>query len=181
MIKEVIVVEGKDDIAKVKSAIECECIATNGFAYGKKFINILKKIDREKGIIIFTDPDYQGEKIRRELKELFPNAKHAFLSQEKALKDGDIGIENANKDDIIEAIKKVRPTLIEKDDRFTVKDMIANNLSNGKDAKKRREKLGNTLGIGYANSKTFLLRLNAFGITQEEFIDALKRIDNDAD
>ena len=59
--------------------------------------------------------------------------------------------------------------------------MIANNLSNGKDAKKRREKLGNTLGIGYANSKTFLLRLNAFGITQEEFIDALKRIDNDAD
>ncbi|MBC7087835.1 MAG: ribonuclease M5 [Tissierellales bacterium] len=180
MIKEVIVVEGKDDIAKVKSAIECECIATNGFAYGKKFINILKKIDRERGIIIFTDPDYQGEKIRRELKKLFPNAKHAFLSQEKALKDGDIGIENANKEDIIEAISKVRPTMIEKEEIFTVKDMIANNLANGNGAKYRREQLGNILGIGYANSKTFLERLNAFGVTKEEFIDALKRIDNNA-
>ena len=180
MIKEVIVVEGKDDIAKVKSAIECECIATKGFAYGKKFINILKKIDRERGIIIFTDPDYQGEKIRRELKKLFPNAKHAFLSQEKALKDGDIGIENANKEDIIEAISKVRPTMIEKEEIFTVKDMIANNLANGNGAKYRREQLGNILGIGYANSKTFLERLNAFGVTKEEFIDALKRIDNNA-
>jgi ribonuclease M5 len=180
MIKEVIVVEGKDDIAKVKSAIECECIATNGFAYGKKFINILKKIDRERGIIIFTDPDYQGEKIRRELKKLFPNAKHAFLSQEKALKDGDIGIENANKEDIIEAISKVRPTMIEKEEIFTAKDMIANNLANGNGAKYRREQLGNILGMGYANSKTFLERLNAFGVTKEEFIDALKRIDNNA-
>jgi ribonuclease M5 len=181
MIKEIIVVEGKDDISKVKSAIECECIATNGFAYGNRFINILKNLDKERGIIIFTDPDYQGEKIRRELKKLFPNAKHAFLTQDKALKDGNIGIENAKVEDIIEAIEKVRPTLIEKEEKFTTKDMIANNLSNGKNAKKRRQQLGNLLGIGYANSKTFLERLNAFGITQEEFIDALKRIDNDAD
>jgi Small primase-like proteins (Toprim domain) len=83
MIKEVIVVEGKDDIAKVKSAIECECIATNGFAYGKKFINILKTIDRERGIIIFTDPDYQGEKIRRELKNYFQMQNRHFYPKKK--------------------------------------------------------------------------------------------------
>ena len=30
MLKEVIVVEGKDDITAVKAALECEVIATNG-------------------------------------------------------------------------------------------------------------------------------------------------------
>lgn len=33
MIKELIVVEGKDDIRAVKAALECEVIATNGFGY----------------------------------------------------------------------------------------------------------------------------------------------------
>ena len=35
MIKEVIVVEGKDDITAVKAALDAEVIATGGFAYKK--------------------------------------------------------------------------------------------------------------------------------------------------
>ena len=38
MIKEVIVVEGKDDITAVKAAVECEVIATGGFRFSDKFI-----------------------------------------------------------------------------------------------------------------------------------------------
>lgn len=43
----------------------------------------------------------------------------------------------------------------------------------------KREKLGEILGIGYANAKQFLNRLNNFGITREEFLKAMERIDND--
>jgi ribonuclease M5 len=32
------------------------------------------------------------------------------------------------------------------------------------------------LGIGYANGKSFVQRLNKFGITKEEFIKALEEI-----
>lgn len=39
-IKEIIVVEGKDDISKVKSAFDCDVIATNGTHFSK---NLLKK------------------------------------------------------------------------------------------------------------------------------------------
>ena len=79
MIKETIVVEGKDDISNIKSAVDCEIIATNGLAFGKDLIEKLKEIDKRCGIIIFTDPDFAGKKIRAKISKEIPNAKHAYL------------------------------------------------------------------------------------------------------
>ncbi|HAE92190.1 MAG TPA: ribonuclease M5, partial [Tissierella sp.] len=45
--------------------------------------------------------------------------------------------------------------------------------------REKRERLGEILGIGYANSKQFLNRLNNFGITRKEFEEALERIEGD--
>ena len=47
MIKETIVVEGKDDISNIKSAVDCELIATNGLAFGKDLIEKLKEIEEK--------------------------------------------------------------------------------------------------------------------------------------
>ena len=41
-------------------------------------------------------------------------------------------------------------------------------------AAERRNKVGDKLGIGMAGSKTFLHRLNHFGIRREEVQEALK-------
>lgn len=177
MIKEIIVVEGKDDILAVKNALEAEVIATGGFGYEKDFVENLKVVAEKRGIIILTDPDYAGEKIRKDLSKGIKNCKHAFLPQGKALKKGDIGVENARAEDIIEAIKKARPIIIEKREMFTKEDLIRLGLIGGSNSQRKREELGNTLGIGYANSKQFLNRLNNFGITREEFIRALERIE----
>ena len=100
MIKETIVVEGKDDITNIKSAVDCELIATNGLAFGKDLIEKLKKIDKRCGIIIFTDPDFAGKKIRAKISKEIPNAKHAYLDRKKAIKKGDLGVENASKEDM---------------------------------------------------------------------------------
>lgn len=179
MIKEVIVVEGKDDITVVKAAIDAEVIATGGFGYNKEFVKTLKNIGEKKGIIILTDPDYAGEQIRRDLSKHIKNCKHAFLPQGKALKKGDIGVENANKEDIIEAILKARPSNIERREEFTKEEITALGLAGGPNSREKREKLGEILGIGYANSKQFLNRLNNFGVTREEFEKALERIEED--
>ena len=176
MIKEVIVVEGKDDITAVKAALDAEVIATGGFFYGKKLIDTLKNIGDKRGIIIFTDPDYAGEQIRRDLSKEIKNCKHAFLPQGKALKKGDIGVENANKEDIIEAISKARPITIKESREFTKIELLQLGLTSGENSKSKREKLGEILGIGYSNSKQFLNRLNNFGVTREEFEKALERI-----
>ena len=177
MIKEVIVVEGKDDITAVKSAIQAEVIATNGFGYKRELIEVLKQLSDKRGIIILTDPDYAGEHIRRDLSRHIKNCKHAFLPQDKALKKGDIGVENASREDIVEAIMKARPHSVEPYAEFTTEEILALGLFGGHGAKKKRQELGAILGIGYSNSKQFLNRLNNFGITRKEFDNAVERIE----
>ncbi|NLY44427.1 MAG: ribonuclease M5 [Tissierella sp.] len=179
MIKEVIVVEGKDDITAVKAAVDAEVIATNGFGYKREFIETLKSLSERRGIIILTDPDYAGEQIRRDLSKHIKNCKHAFLPQGKAIKKDDIGVENATKEDIIQAINKARPSKIEKQILFSKEDLVEFGLSGGSDSRQRRDTLGHILGIGYGNAKQFLNRLNNFGVTREEFVKAIERIDLD--
>ncbi len=176
MIKEIIVVEGKDDIQAVKQAVDAEVIATRGYGYSKKFIKKLITISEKTGVIILTDPDFAGEKIRKDLSKHIKNCKHAFLPRGKAFKDDDIGVENATVEDIREAIKKARPLVKGKREEFNKKDLIENGLCGRESSRKRREILGDILGMGYANSKQFLSRLNNFDITREEFLEGVEEM-----
>ena len=176
MIKETIVVEGKDDIANVKRAVECEIIATNGLAFGKDLIERLKVIDERTGIIILTDPDHAGKKIRDKIARHIPNAKHAYIDRKLAIKKNDLGVENAAPEVIIEALKRAKAESIEKTNEFVMADLINNGLSIGPGAAAKREKLGDILGIGYYNSKQLLSKLNSFAISREEFERAVDKL-----
>ncbi len=109
-VKEVIIVEGRDDTAAVKRALDADTIETHGFGIRKEIWNRIEKAYEERGIIIFTDPDYAGNEIRRRLKERFPDAGEAFLAKSDAERDGDIGIENAAPEAIFEALRKAHFT-----------------------------------------------------------------------
>jgi ribonuclease M5 len=170
MIKEVIVVEGRDDEAAVKNAVEAELIATHGYGIRKDTMTLIENAYRQNGIIIFTDPDHAGEKIRKRLTEQFPEAKQAHLTRAEAEKNGDIGIENASPEDIRLALSKARSIVVEKRNEFTQEDMIQYGLTGDVGAAERRSTLGSMLGIGYGNSKVFLNRLNHYGVTRREFI-----------
>lgn len=172
-IKEVIVVEGRDDTAAIKRAVDAETIETHGFGIRRETWQLIEKAYKEKGIIVFTDPDFAGNEIRRRLTEKFPDAAHAYLSRKDASKDGDIGIENADPDSIIEALSKAHYTLEEKREEFTSADMLMYGLAGGAQAAERRDRLGKALGIGYGNNKQFLNKLNKYGITREEFLKKL--------
>ena len=177
MIKEVIVVEGRDDITAVKRALDVEVIATGGFGYNKKLVETLKTIADRSGIIILTDPDYAGEQIRKNLASQIKNCKHAFLPQGKALKKDNIGVENARPEDIIEAIMKAKPEDVYREALFTKEELLAVGLIGCSGSRDRREILGDILGIGYSNGKQLLNRLNNFGINREEFEEAIERIE----
>ena len=82
MLKEVIVVEGKSDIQRIHQAIEADCIATEGFTLRKGVIEQIRVAYEKRGIIILTDPDTAGERIRRVLTKKFPNAQHAFVPRD---------------------------------------------------------------------------------------------------
>lgn len=103
-IKEAIIVEGRDDEARVKQSIDAMIIVTHGFGIKEETWKLIDKAYREKGVIIFTDPDHAGEMIRRKIEKRCPKALHANLSREKARKNKDIGVENASSEDILTAI-----------------------------------------------------------------------------
>lgn len=173
VIKEVIIVEGRDDTAAIKRAVDAVTIETHGYGISKTTWQLIEKAYKDKGIIIFTDPDHAGNEIRKRLTKKFPEAGQAYLSKKDATKADDIGIENAAPESIREALEKAHYTMEEKREEFTSSDMSRYGLVGGPMASDRRDRLGRKLGIGYSNSKQFLNKLNRYGITREEFLKAL--------
>lgn len=175
-IKEVIVVEGRDDISAIKAAVDAELIAVHGFSVRKgSNLDKLQKAYENLGLIIFTDPDYAGEQIRRAISKRYPNSKHAYISQDEGSKNGDIGVENANPDAIIRALENAKSENITGEiiETFTMEDLMENGLVGGENSKNAREKLGKNLSIGYCNAKQLLAKLNRYNITREEFKKAI--------
>lgn len=183
-IKEIIIVEGKDDIAAVKQAVDAHVIAVHGYSsFKKETIEKLKQISLTNDIIILTDPDFAGKKIRNLIKDHIPNAKHAFISRKEGTKNDNIGVENADTSAIIESLRRSKAIFhnTEQPKHYTFDDLINNNLCYGKDSKLRRERLGSVLRIGYYNSKQLLQSLNSFNIPRELFDKALIHINTGGD
>ena len=172
-IKEFIVVEGRDDASAIKSAVCAEVISTHGFGIREETWVLLEKAYREKGIIIFTDPDYSGEQIRKKLSERFPKAKHAYLALSDAKKSGDIGVENAMPEAIREALQKAKASFENIALTFTYEDLLDFGLTGDEGSSEKRAAVGKALGIGYGNTSSFLNKLNKYGITMEELNEAV--------
>lgn len=179
MIKEVIVVEGRDDISAIKRAVDADVIAVGGFGINKKVIDKIIDAQNRRGVIVFTDPDFAGEKIRRIITKRVKGVKHARISQSEGTKDGDIGVENASPETIIKALNAAKFESMEKIENYTVQDMIFFKLTMDEKARERRDVVGRQIGIGYANAAQFLSRLNNFGITKEELVEAVKNAEKE--
>ena len=175
-IKEIIVVEGRDDTAAIKKSVDAVTIETHGYGITDYTWELISKAYETKGIIVFTDPDHAGEQIRRRILKKFPDAKEAFLYRADAEKSGDIGIENASPESIRQALAKAKCSGEMDQELFTIDDMFMTGLLGQADSAARRKALGKQLGIGYANGKSFLQRLNKYGITREAFCKALEEI-----
>lgn len=173
MIKEVLVVEGKMDVVAINKAVEADCIITEGFSLHKATLDNIRQAVQKRGIIILTDPDSAGERIRKFLTKKFPEAKHAFVPREEATANDDIGIEQASPQAIRAALAKVHTVDWHPAEVFSSADLIREGLSGSPDAAGKRAALGAVLGIGFANAKTFLQRLNHYGISRAEFMEGL--------
>ena len=187
-IKENIIVEGRDDTMAINRAVCAMTIETHGFGISNKTWNLIDRAYKANGIIIFTDPDFAGESIRKRILERYPDASQAFLTEKEAFLKGDIGIENASPEDIIEALKKVKsngkdnngkdknPDLnTENHLKWTNRDIIELGLVGRPDSRQKRELIARELGIGYTNGRGLLKRLNGFGIEKVEVLKALEK------
>ncbi|MBR7554289.1 ribonuclease M5 [Allobacillus sp. GCM10007491] len=179
-IKEVIVVEGRDDTVRIKLAVDADTIETNGSALNQRTLDQIKHAKEKRGVIVFTDPDYPGERLRRLIDANIPGCKHAFLPKEKTKAKGKrkgLGIEHADIEDIQQALEDVHAVRQEMKGSIDWRPyLLQYGLIGGPKAKERRMKLGNELKIGYANAKQLEKRLSMFAIDEKQFEAVMKKI-----
>ncbi len=172
MIREAIVVEGRDDEAAVLRSVDALVICTHGFGIREETWQRIAAAYERQGIIVLTDPDHAGGEIRRRVTERFPRAKQAYLTRGQAEKKGDIGVENASPEDIRAALDAASAVQSDAPAVFTADDLFALGLAGGARSAELRAAVGARLGIGSANAGAFLKRLNAMNITKKELLAA---------
>lgn len=117
-VKQAVIVEGKYDKIKLSSIIDGLIITTDGFSVfkNKDKIELIKKLAEKDGVIILTDSDSAGFKIRSYIKSCTQNGRVIniyipdIFGKEKRKtvlsKEGKLGVEGIPSDIIIEAFKK---------------------------------------------------------------------------
>ncbi|WP_295731775.1 ribonuclease M5 [uncultured Limosilactobacillus sp.] len=181
-IKEVIVVEGKDDTKQIQRAVDADTFETNGSALSLADIEQLKKLQQRRGLIIFTDPDFNGERLRKMISQAIPGVKHAFIERQQGVPTeahGSLGVEHASQRVIREALRNLYTEEVPRTPLFTRTDMATWNLIGGPAARYRRERLGQILGIGYGNGKQMLKRLNVFRVSRQQFHKAVEQLNRE--
>lgn len=180
-IKEVIVVEGRDDTKRVHEALNADTFETNGSALSLDDLNRLVDLQAKRGLIVLTDPDFNGERIRKMISQKIPEAKHAFISRQAGVpknRGGSLGVEHADPQVIRDSIQAAHVSHALDDEPATIQpaDLIQAHLVAHPQAKQRRIQLGEILGIGYVNGKQLLRRLQMFQITADELQSALEKL-----
>ncbi len=176
MFKEVIVVEGRDDTRRLKEIYpDIETLETNGSALNEETLKRIKTLQASRGIIVFTDPDFPGNKIRQAVMQFVPDCKHAYLQKIDAIsKNGSgVGVEHASDEAIKEALANLVTPKEELVEEIETQFLFDFGLIGHPNSAKVREKLSQVLGIGYVNGKQLQKRLMMFGVTKQQVVDAL--------
>ncbi|MCI1881016.1 MAG: ribonuclease M5 [Sporolactobacillus sp.] len=181
-VNEVIVVEGKSDTAAIRRTLQADTIETNGSKISRRTIEMIRRAGKTRGVIVFTDPDFSGERIRKIVSRAVPGCKHAFITRREGRGNPreSLGVEHASPDAIRTALSKVYTQSEAQSETITQRMLRTYGLLGGPDAGQRRRRLGDLLKIGYTNGKQLYKRLNMFRISPEELDRAMAQIDRGA-
>ncbi len=197
-ISETIVVEGKGDASNIARVCDANFIITSGLHISKKTYQEIELAVKTSGIIIFTDPDSAGRSIRNKIVKLFgvynDRIKHANITIKEAKKNGDVGVENACDEAIIEALMSSRAerehsrelsplasltlTSVEMTQKnITIQDLMELGLAGSNNAAEKRRLLCDNLRIPYSNAKSLVRKLNTYHIDKSDIINVINNME----
>ena len=192
-ISEVIIVEGIYDKIKLDSICDCLIIPTHGFSIfsDKEKLMLIKKLAKKKGIIILTDSDSAGFKIRSFLKGQIDNKyiKHAYIPdilgkekrKAKASSEGLIGVEGVDVEILKDALLKAGINVsksFENERKITKNDLYIDGLWGRDNSSFLREKLANLINIPKRLSTNALVDLLNKLYTYDEYKEIVLKISN---
>lgn len=162
-IREAIVVEGRYDKNTLSQIVDAPILETSGFGIfkDKEQLALLRKVAKQRGLIVFTDSDGAGFVIRNHIKSAIEPQylKHAYipdiLGKERrkasAGKEGKLGVEGMRPEVILEALRRAGATFedgaVNTPQSITKQDLAALGLSGGKDSAAMRKALLKKLGL----------------------------------
>lgn len=190
-----IIVEGKYDKARLTSLTDALIITTDGFSIfnSKEKQTFIKKIAKEKGILILTDSDAAGFKIRNFLKNIVPENEiiHAYIPdiygkekrKEQPSKEGKLGVEGIDNSVLAVALKNsgLFEEVPENSNQklITTADLFEAGLSGGDKSADKRRKFLVSLGLpARLTGKNLLNLLNSI-MTYDEFIKKTNELFSD--
>jgi len=168
------VVEGKRDVEKLSSVIDAPILNTNGAAVSDEFINQLIQLEELYNIVLLLDPDGPGEKIRSILSGKLQHPSHIFIPVEKARSHNNVkvGVEHVSRETLKDLIGDVKT--INLVHPLSIQQLFQLGLVGSVGSHRRRQLVCDKLGIGLANAKTLITKLQLFGFTYQDVVTALE-------
>lgn len=190
-INETIIVEGKYDKERVKRLCDAPVLCTGGFRVfkTKDMVSTIRHLASSTGIIILTDSDRAGFKIRSYIKSCvggkgrirhayIPSVKGKEKRKDKPGKEGLLGVEGMD-DDVLRGIleelaassKPSAPAHL-----LTKAELYGDGLSGKPDSLKLRSAVLKELGLPLRLSPNSMIEFINRADMYEEYINALKTV-----
>ncbi len=191
-ISRAIIVEGKYDKIKLSSIIDGVIIVTNGFGVYKDpdTAALIRFYAEKSGIIILTDSDSAGFRIRGHIKSIVPkgNIVNVYIPEifgkekrkSEPSKEGMLGVEGVSADIIREAFEKagVIGERVRDREKITKMDFYDLGLSGGENSASLRKRLSESLTLPSRLTTGALLETVNAMFDRQDFFDYLKTLDN---
>lgn len=166
----IFVVEGKNDASRLKQVGVNNVIMTEGSKVSRETIYYLRVLEKKHNIVILTDSDGPGLKIREKIASNLKDPIIINLSKDEMIGKNDIGVENIP---LPKLAKILEPYL--KTKHITTSDisyswLIAQNYS-GPQSKAKRKAIGERHNIPYASLKKMFEAITLLNLMKEELYE----------
>lgn len=191
-IDEAIIVEGKYDKIKLSSVVDAVIIVTNGFGIfkDKEKLELIRYYARTTGIVILTDSDSAGRKIRGYLKGAVEgNIRNVYIPdifgkekrKEKPSAEGKLGVEGIDTRILADIFEKAGIAASEsrRTSDITKLTLFELGLSGGKQSSFLRRRLQKKLGLPELMSSSALVEVLGTMMSAKELEEYVKNCKED--
>ena len=191
-INETVIVEGKYDKIKLSGILDTVIIETDGFAIfkDKEKQQLIRFLSEKRGIIIMTDSDSAGFKIRSFINGITKseNIKNVYIpdvyGKEKRKtemsKEGKLGVEGISTELIMSALQKAGVFCSENEKQegreITRTDFFEDGISGRDNSSEIRKNLAKSLGLPERISSSALLKIINSYMTYDEYKNAINSL-----
>ena len=182
-----VIVEGKYDKIKLSSVLDTVIIATNGFGIykDKEKTELIRTLAKTCGIVILTDSDTAGFRIRNHIKGcckegqiinvFIPQIKGKEKRKEKPSSEGLLGVEGMDEKVIVKALESagIIARSTDRTDFLTKADMLDDGLVGGEGSAVMRRKVLTLLGLPSLLSANTMCEVINRLFTKEEYMTAV--------